>query len=199
MGRTYGPWTAEKRNRLANDVQRYFRVYYRELSNRVRAHDRGPGPVLPHWLRGGRRIEVSGCADGVVIAHNYHRDADRMDPASRTDNEFAYYLPHTQLAKDIAANYIPPRPGGEVQVSPADLGFPDYEPGQSFGAHCYLSPAQITHAFSEDMEIVEEVHWLRFDIVDMENLHIWRDRSRAPREARDAVQVALERIESENE
>lgn len=193
MDRDLGPWNDHaKLARVTDDIEGYFRVYYRELRNRVEAHDRENGPVLPHWLRGGRLIQVSACADGVVVVHNYHNQNDHQD-TSRTDYEFDYYLPYWQLAKDIAAKTIPPRPGGDIDTSPAALGLPDYPTGQPFGAWAYLSPVQIGHALPGGSELVEDINWSRLDIADLDNLDAWRDQSKAPGEAQQAIQHALER------
>jgi hypothetical protein len=184
-----GPWTQQVLGRLRTEIQGYFRVYYRELGNEVARYEEAA--VVPHWLKGGRRIQVSGCADGLMIGHVYYEDIAPLDAASREDNEFHFYLPYTDLVKDIVARYIPPRPGAVVEIGPAELGFPDYEPGQPFGTWSAISPAQITHALPEGHDLVEEVMWSRLDVADLHNLDHWSDRSKAAGEARLAVQAAL--------
>ena len=89
----WGPWTQQVLDRLCAAVQGYFRAYYRELGNQVARHEEAG--LVPHWLKGGRRIQVSGCADGVVIGHVYYEDIDPLDAASREDNEFHFYRTRT--------------------------------------------------------------------------------------------------------
>lgn len=176
MAERWGPWTQGKLNKLRYDIQRYFRAYYSELRGHVAAHD-PDFQTLPPWFKGGRQVQTQACADGVIVVHRPFDEQTRTFP----DREYSYSFSLTpdSPVKEAVARMVPPRPGGEMELT-----LLDYEPGEEFGAFTYQEPIQITHPAGEDLEIVEEIPWTRLDVADLGCVDLWRDRAAARKEAR---------------
>jgi hypothetical protein len=160
-----------------------FRAYYSEIRKHVATHD-PDFQVLPLWFKGGRKIQVQACGDGVIVVHCPFDEEMRSFPNHEDSNEF--YLTPGMSVKEAVARMVPPRPGGEIQVT-----LLDYEPGEPFGAFSYREPIQLIHQMGEDQELVEEVKWTRLDAADMGCLDIWRDKSEAHKSARQVLSQYL--------
>jgi hypothetical protein len=78
MVKKWGPWTQAMLDKVREDVQGYFRVYYAELRRPVAEHEDAD---LPQWFKGELKIATSCCTDGVVVAHAPY------DPESWTHHE----------------------------------------------------------------------------------------------------------------
>jgi hypothetical protein len=158
-------------------VQGYFRAYYSELRKQIAQHD-PDFRVLPQWLRGGRRIEVHACLDGVIILHypldeNYSEGTDVYD----------YRVDTSDQVKDVAARSVPERPGGLYQA-----GTLDYNDPTDFGAGTYAAPIEAVHPLPDGEELIEQVSpWTQMNFADMRNRDVWRDRSTARRDARELI------------
>lgn len=65
--RRWGPWSETQMQELRLNMRAYFETYYAALREMVTEHDEAAD--LPGWLKGGREIIASFCADGVVLVH----------------------------------------------------------------------------------------------------------------------------------
>lgn len=68
MSQRWGPWSQEMLDWLCNDVEEFYSAYYSELREKTAEHD-PEFRVLPHWFKGGRKINAIACKDGVVVVH----------------------------------------------------------------------------------------------------------------------------------
>jgi hypothetical protein len=139
----FGPWSKGMLHKLEYEVRGYFKAYYRELRKHIATHD-PDFQVLPHWFKGGRKIQTQACADGVMVVHRPY-DEETMTFPDR-DDEFEFFIEEQpMLVKEAVARLIPSRPGGEIEIT-----LLDYQPGQDFGAISYPEPFQLVHELGDD-------------------------------------------------
>jgi hypothetical protein len=179
----WGPWTQGKLNKLRYDIEGYFRAYYSELRKHIVEHD-PDFQVLPLWFKGGREIQSQACSDGVMVVHRPYDEMSR----TFTDRPDSYkgFLTPDEPVKTAVTRMIPPRPGGEIEIS-----LLDYPSGQGFGAISYEEPVQLIHQLDADKELVEEVPWTRLDAADLDHLNIWQDKAEARQNARRLLEQYL--------
>jgi hypothetical protein len=168
-------------DRLRHDIEEYYSAYHSELRKQIAEHD-PEFQVLPHWLKGGRKVVTICCEDGVVVVHLPY-EPDTMTFLDREDS-YDFYLRPGELVGEWVAEYGHPwmNPGGlPVDMQPL---IAEYAPGEDFGPGYWLEPRRSYSPLDSERFMTEEDKWSRLDYTNMQKLDIWQDVPRAREQAR---------------
>jgi len=171
-----------KVNRLHYDVKQYFRAYFKELRKQIAAHDPNFEKV-PHWFKGGRKVETIVCKDGAVVIH-WPYDMETMTYPDKPDSFPLFHMPD-ELVKERVARYELLWPDPTTLPSGWSPLIPNYAPGEGFKPGHWPEPRRrLTPWENQDKDIVEHDKWTRLDYTPASRLEVWRDVERARRQAR---------------
>ena len=185
--RKWGPWTQAQTEELRRDMRAYFETYYGALGELVAEHDEHAD--LPGWLKGGREITASLCADGVVVVHVPYERETQTYP--ERENSYSFYADPAKLGYSVGRlvheNYGTEVPGGRKLRVMAE-----YAPGEDFGVFVRLWPAHEPYTAPDGYQIDVTSHWTRLDTISRSNLNVWRSEMLARHQAEAAVRPYLE-------
>lgn len=180
-----GYWTNARINRLRYDVKRFFRAYYSEVRRQIA--EAPDAEAIPPWFRGGRRIEITLCADGIVVGHRPYDEEAPTFPNGEDAYTFAL-APGVMTVKEVVARYKPPFPPGKA----VSALIPDYAPGEDFGARYWSEPLRrVTPMDDKGRIITEASKWTRLDYASMNRLGAYRDLPWAREQARHVLRPYL--------